>query len=395
MRTRVIGWRARTVVGVAVAALTAVAMTLPASASASVSAATGSATASSAPTPISVLHDGLSTAVSHGPFGAIGMTYADGAAQYTSVGWSIPLLAPADPQSQFRIGSNTKAFVSTVLLQLEAEGKLSLDDTVERWLPGAVDANGYEGSTITIRDLLDMTSNIPEYLSTSVLTVSLPYVLDVAPYRQWTPQQLVDVALTQPPTSTNPPGTTYFYSNTNYILAGMVIQAVTGRSASAEIQQRILQPLGLTRTFFPVSDPALGGNYLHGYSFVRDVSYSNVTVPGAAGAMVSTLSDLAAFNRALFTGALLPPAQMAELEALVPTGTPGAGFGLGVSHVTTACGPAWFYNGEVLGYFSSIVTSPDATRQVVAASNEANLIYPSQGITDQMNAVLAAYCTTP
>jgi D-alanyl-D-alanine carboxypeptidase len=380
----------RATLAVAIAAVTVLALAVPAAASPA-----NSGAPAPTPTPISVLHDGLATAVSHGPLGAIGMTYAGGSAQYTSVGWSIPLLAPADPQSQFRIGTNTKAFVSAVLLQLEAEGKLSLDDTVERWLPGAVDANGYDGSTITIRDLLDMTSNIPEYLSTSVLTVSLPYVLDLAPYRQWTPQQLVDVALTQPPTSTNPPGTTYFYSNTNYILAGMIIQAVTGHDASAEIQQRILEPLGLTRTFFPVSDPALGGNFLHGYSSVRDVSYSNVTVPGAAGAIVSTLSDLAAFNRALFTGALLPPAQMAELETLVPTGAPDAGFGLGVSHVETGCGPAWFYNGEVLGYFSSIVTSPDATRQVVAASNEANLVFPGQGITDQMNAVLAAYCTTP
>jgi D-alanyl-D-alanine carboxypeptidase len=243
-----------------------------------------------------------------------------------------------------------------------------------------------------------MTSNIPEYLSPSTLstlTVALPYVLDLTPWLAWTPRQLVNVALSQKPTSTKPAGTTYYYSNTNYILAGMIVQAVTGHNVASEVESRIIQPLGLTHTSFPVSDPTLHGNFLHGYAFVLDVSSSNVYATGAAGAMVSTLADLGKFNRALFSGALLAPTQMTELETLVPTGQADNGYGLGIVHLNgdvTGCGPAWFYNGEVLGYFSSVITSPDGTSQVVAAGNEANLLYTSQGITDQMNAVIAAYC---
>ena len=348
---------------------------------------------SASATPLSLLQAGLTQSVTDGQPGAIGLVRQSGVSQYAAAGLSTtsPSVA-ADPSSRFRIGSNTKAFVSTVILQLEAQGLLSINDTVDHWLPGSVNANGNNGALITIKQLLNMTSGIPDYLANP--SVSVPYALNIT-LRAYTPQDLVNIATSSAPT--NAPGAAYSYSNTNYVLAGMIIEKITGHGLDQEIQQRIITPLGLANTFFPITDPNLYGNYLHGHNislFNGDVSVSNVQVTWASGAIVSTLDDLATFHRALIQGNLLPPAQTAELKTTVPTGTAGVAFGLGVIWDTaTGCAGAWAYNGEVLGYFSSIFTSADGTSQVVTVTNGTNMTLSlTTGMQDMLNGEVAAYC---
>ncbi|WP_435179092.1 serine hydrolase domain-containing protein [Actinacidiphila sp. bgisy145] len=356
----------------------------------------GSANAD-APTAYDLLQAGAQQGVTDGYPGVIGLVRHGDSTQYVHAGVGDRSTgAPADPTAQFRIGSNTKAFTATVLLQLEGEHRLSLDDTVAKWLPGAVDANGYDGSTITLRELLNQTSGLPDYIDD--LGLQLADYTNADPSRLYPPQTLVDAALAlHKPTSA--PGQKWGYSNTNYVLAGMVIEAVTGNDPATEIQHRIIEPLGLTHTTFPTTDPTLHGTYLHGYEWfaglaLRDVTTSNVQISGAAGAIVSTLDDLATFDRALLTGTLLPPAQEAELKTTVPTDSTGtAGYGLGIYHQQLPCGQwAWDHDGDVLGYHSIWLASDDGSKQVVLAANEFHMMGPTNGQNDTGGAALNALC---
>ncbi|MER5615614.1 serine hydrolase domain-containing protein [Streptomyces sp. NPDC002215] len=360
--------------------------------------ATGSATAESSTTadrtPADILQAGAQQGIADGYPGVIGMVRKSDTTQYVHAGvGDLTNKVPADPKAKFRIGSNTKAFASTVLLQLEGEKKLSLDDTVAKWLPGAVAANGYDGSKITIRQLLNHTSGLPDYFK-SVL-INGPYFLNTNPREVFPPQNLVNVALAMRAPAAEP-GEKFEYSNTNYLLAGMVIKAVTGEDAAAQIQRRIIEPLGLRDTSFPTSDPALYGNYLHGYAirtiFINDATASNVQVFGSAGAMVSTMDDLATFSRALMTGKLLEPAQMTELKTTVPV-TADVGYGLGIERIKLSCGKsAWGHNGAVLGYFSEWLSSEDGTEQVLHTNNEYHLLAGTPGQTHTGKAMTDAFC---
>ncbi|MFF1908487.1 serine hydrolase domain-containing protein [Kitasatospora sp. NPDC058218] len=350
------------------------------------------------PTAAAVLQAGAQQGVADGYPGVIGLVRQGDTTQYVHAGvGDLSTRVPADPSAKFRIGSNTKAFTSTVLLQLEGEQRLSLDDTVDRWLPGAVAANGYDGTRITIRQLLNHTSGLPDYAKDTAF--SLSYALNTEPYKPWPPQTLVDLGLAQHK-PTGSPGRQWSYSNTNYVLAGMVIKAVTGNDTATEVRQRIIEPLGLRDTSFPTSDPTLSGSYLHGYEYpvisigIRDVSVSDVQTFGAAGAIVSTLDDLTAFSRALVTGRLLAPAQEAELKTTVPVTADGTvGYGLGIVHVQLPCGQwAWSHNGAVLGYFSDWYTSDDGSKQVARANNEFHLLAGTKGQQDTGRATVDAYC---
>ncbi|MBO2446116.1 beta-lactamase family protein [Actinomadura barringtoniae] len=322
--------------------------------------------------------------------GVIGMVRDGGATRYAAAGWGDQFRhVPADPRAQFRIGSNTKAFTATVILQLEARHRLSLDDKVAKYLPGVLARNGYDGRKITIRQLLNHTSGLQDYAGD--VRVSGPYVADVDPNQRWAPRTLVDIATDKKPVAA--PGKTWHYSNANYVLAGMIIQRVTGRAPAVEVRDRIIKPLGLRHTTYPTSDPKLYGNWLHGYTLPRDISFSNVQVFGAAGAIVSTQEDLANFSRALLTGRLLKPKQQRELETTVPVAKPanGVGYGLGVIKAKTKCGPVLTHNGAVLGYLSFWYSSPDGKRQVTVATNEYHLL-PTKATESLGNAAIDAYC---
>ncbi|MCX5109723.1 beta-lactamase family protein [Streptomyces sp. NBC_00378] len=276
------------------------------------------------------------------------------------------------PGDHFRGASITKTFVATVLLQLEAEQKLSLDDSVEHWLPGLVRGNGYDGSRITLRSLLNHTSGIADHTSDPA------FVHDAAGpgfpehrYDTHTPEELVAVALKYPPVPD--PQKAPLYSNTNYVIAGMVIEKATGRSYAQEATRRIIRPLKLRGTSFPGTEPQMPDPHPVAYSRfhqetpdaeIHDATTQNMTWLGASGDIISTAGDLNRFQRSLMEGELLPPAQMKEMLDEVPLGN-GTGYGLGVEFAELSCGVKVVgKSGRTNGSLSAMVGTMDGKHQL-------------------------------
>lgn len=296
--------------------------------------------------------------------------------------------APIRTGDRFRIGSNTKSFVATVVLQLVGEGRLRLTDNVERWLPALVP----DGAAITVRQLLNHTSGLYDYGQDPRLLA--PYEHDRGHY--WPPRALVALATSHPPQF--PPGTDFGYSNTNYILLGLIIEAATQHTAAAEIQQRLIRPLGLADTSFPQRDPHIAGRHTRGYltnlppdaaapDGTLDITVLSPSTAWTAGGIISTAADLARFHRALITGRLLRPHEQRELT----TTAPGADYAMGVFRIDTPCGPAWGHDGSFPGYLSVSVTSPDGARQAVIALNT-DRILSEQAYTELSSTLDTAYC---
>jgi D-alanyl-D-alanine carboxypeptidase len=284
---------------------------------------------------------------------------------------------PAD--GHFRIGSATKTFVAVVVLQLVGEGRLSLDDTVERRLPGVVSGNGNDGGAITVRQLLQHTSGIYNYTNDLPVLASAEGYLEHR-FDHHDAADLVAVAMAHPPVFA--PGTRWEYSNTNYTLAGMVVEAVTGQSWAAQVRSRILRPLGLRGTSFPQDRPVLPRPNARTYQQfapdgpVIDVSLFNPTGAGAAGGLVSTTDDLVRFWRELQRGELLAPAQLAEMRETVPAqvGIRGLEYGLGVFFVPNRCGGYWTHPGDVPGTSTMSAVTEDGDRAAV--------VYRTTGLAD-------------
>ncbi|MHA6764936.1 serine hydrolase domain-containing protein [Streptacidiphilus sp. PAMC 29251] len=275
--------------------------------------------------------------------------------------------APVRAADEFRIGSATKTFVATVVLQLAAEHRLSLDDTVAHWLPGVVSGNGNDGGRITVRDLLQHTSGLYNYAE-DFPEIASSAAFEADRYTTYTPGQLVAIAMRHRPDFA--PGTSWEYSDTNYILAGMIIQKASGHTWQREVLDRIIRPLGLRHTIAPGTDPSIPGAHLHGYSGFGsgpaiDVTSADMTYAGSSGAMISTTADLIRFHQALLGGRLLPAAELAEMETTVPAHAfdslwPGARYGLGLMWMPLSCGGGVYsHGGDVPGYTTLDGTTPD------------------------------------
>lgn len=266
------------------------------------------------------------------------------------------------PGLHYRIGSITKSFVATVVLQLVGEGRLSLDDGVERWLPGVLPY----GDQVTVRQLLNHTGGVPEY-------VVEPYFrLLTDPERKlrvWTPGELVALIAHLPPAF--PAGTAWSYSNTHYVLAGMIVEAVTGNALGDELRRRIFRPLRLRRSSLPVDRPTIPRPYASGYAFAlgqtegppAPFTVFHPSLAWAAGGLVSDLDDLQKFFRALLRGKLLPASLLAEMKTPFPTGQ-GYGYGLGIVVIDTPSGPVFGHSGAIPGFRDAVLTSEDGRRQL-------------------------------
>ncbi|WP_323747933.1 serine hydrolase domain-containing protein [Catenulispora rubra] len=284
--------------------------------------------------------------------------------------------APVPLDARFRIGSATKSFVATVVLQLVGEGRLELSDTVDRWLPGVVTGNGNDGSRITVRALLQHTSGIYDFAH------DLPEIATAAGYQSgrfdvYTPAQLVALAMKHQPTF--PPGTGTSYSNTNYVLLGMIVNRVTGQTWAHEVDARIIRPLGLRHTLVPGTLPFIPGPHAEGYSTFGgtdpvDVTVLNPSMIDAAGSIISTTADLSRFYAALTDGRLLAPAQLTNMETTIPAAQlsvfwPSARYGLGLAWFPLSCGGGYFgHPGGVPGYQTWDATAPETGRTVVVSS---------------------------
>ncbi|MFC0493573.1 serine hydrolase domain-containing protein [Streptomyces mutabilis] len=274
---------------------------------------------------------------------------------------------PRSERDRYRVGSITKTFVATVLLQLEAEGRLSLDDTVDEWLPGVVEGNGHDGGRITVRQLLNHTSGVYNYTADEEFVRA--YFLEDGffehRYDTVTPRELVAVAMTHEPDFA--PGAGWRYSNTNYVLAGMVIEEVTGRPYGDEVRRRVIEPLKLRATSVPGTRTTLPRPSSRAYSKLAgaatgptyDVTRLNPSIAGAAGEMISSSADLNRFYTALFRGRLLPAEQLAEMTTTVPA-EPGVEYGLGLIKRRLDCGvTVWGHAGGIHGSSSEAVTTRD------------------------------------
>ncbi|MEV0979188.1 serine hydrolase domain-containing protein [Streptomyces sp. NPDC049915] len=259
----------------------------------------------------------------------------------------------------FRAGSLTKTFVATVVLQLAAEHRLSLSDTVEQHLPGLVRRAGNDGRALTLRSLLTHTSGLYDFTRLTGGTVPV------------TPLQAVRLALTHPPADRG----RFSYSNTNYVLLGMVIQQVTGHPYATEAERRVFAPLGLSGTSFPGSRTTLPSP--HGRAYAADgsdVTALDPRVAGAAGELVTTLADLNRFYAALLDGELLPPRRLREM---LDTRAAHGVYGMGLYPVKLPCGTTvWGHNGRISGSYVRTAATVDGRRVLTFRVNTTAIADP-------------------
>lgn len=290
-----------------------------------------------------------------------------------------------DADDEFRMGSNTKTVMATLVLQLVARGRLQLTDPVQKWLSGQVP----NGQAITLRMLLNHTSGLFDYTNDPVM---LPSVVGRDP-RRWTSSELLAIGVQHPPLF--PPGTQWSYSNTNYVAIGALLERVTGQSLAQLVRDRITRPLGLRDTYF-ATDATWFGPHVRGYEpdaahmppevppEVRDlagpqhdghVDVSGISPRwgGAAGAIVSNARDWSRFYDALTSGKLLPAAQLAQMRDTVPIfpGQPDSpGYGLGIDTRAFPCGTIWGHDGGLPGYLSANFTDGAGRTASVLISTE-------------------------
>ncbi|MGK5682137.1 serine hydrolase domain-containing protein [Actinoplanes sp. URMC 104] len=322
------------------------------------------------------LHQAVTDLHRAGVVGVQGFARVDGRTTQARAGWGdLGRKTPVPRDSYFRMGSNTKTFTAVVALQLVGEGRLALDDTVESRLPGVVRGNGNDGRRITVRMLLQHTSGLHD--ATGELPVLKSYESYLAHrFDHYETADLVATAMRHEPDFA--PGTSWDYSNTNYLLAGMVIERVTGRPWAAEVRDRILRPLGLRHTFAPGDRASLPRPHAKGYHQwapggpLTDTTVFNATAAGPAGSLVTTPSDLARFWQGLQQGRLLRPAQLAQMRDTVVAESwqedrPGARYGLGIEFFPNRCGGYWSHGGGVLGTNTVNAVSADGGRVLVLA----------------------------
>lgn len=256
---------------------------------------------------------------------------------------------PVTSNHLFQIGSETKSFTAAALLMLEAEGRLSLDDPIVKWLPQIP----VDWQKITVRELLNQSSRLYSY-SDSDDFVSQLIASDFK--KNWNSEELIRFAFDKPRCGK------WCYSNTNFILAGMIIEAASKDSVEHVMETRLFKPLALTNTYyFPQIDTILS-RMVHGYSKKgtfpvepKDITELNLSWGRTSGAIFSNSHDTAIWLKKLLDGTLLPKKQLSELTTVVPEDD-GAHYGLGIEQDFESFGEeTWEHNGGTLGYSSWMV----------------------------------------
>jgi D-alanyl-D-alanine carboxypeptidase len=268
---------------------------------------------------------------------------------------------PMQTDFYHRIGSQTKTFTVTGVLQLADQGKLGLDDPIAKFIDGVP-----EGDTITLRQLARMQSGLVNYTDTN----GFQQAFFADPFGNFTPQELLDFAFAEP--MKFPPGEGFLYCNTNTVLLGLVVEKISGQSLPDYIRDHITVPLGMSHTSFPTTN-AFPKPHAEGYT-VQDADNSETTATDwnpswawAAGAMISTLDDMHIWAPALATGKLLTPQMQAQrLQTVTPPGTPpGDGYGVGIFNIGGWIG----HNGSLPGYQTVAVYLPEKQTTMVIFTN--------------------------
>ncbi|WP_433711167.1 serine hydrolase domain-containing protein [Nocardia sp. CA-084685] len=297
---------------------------------------------------------------------------------------------PMAVDDYFRVGSNTKTMTSTVILQLVQEGKLSLDDPIDKYWPGVPN-----GDRITIAQLNEMRSGLYSY----TFDPQFDAALDNEPQKVWTPEELLAIAFAHPVNFQ--PGEKFEYSNTNFILLGLVIEKLTKTTATESFQQRIFEPLGLKHTSLPApTDSSIPEPHPQGYAFGTNVStidtyalppaqqaeavagtlkpgnQTNINVSWAwtAGGAISTADDMATYVKALVGGGLLDAKmQKIRLDSIAPIDPANpdqAGYGLGIVRFGTHL---IGHDGQLPGFMTFMGHDPASDITIVVATNLATV----------------------
>lgn len=290
---------------------------------------------------------------------------------------------PMSAADHFRIGSNTKTFVVGVILQLVDEGKLSLDDPLSKFDLGVTVPNA---DKITVRDLCDMRSGIFEGYDTPEVAQA-----NVHPNSVWNPRQIIGWAAKHKPYFA--PGTAYHYTNTNYLLLGLIIEAVTKDSVGDQIRKRLIEPFGLTQTSYP-DTMAMPDPWAHGYALDKHRNWEDVsnTIPvslmGAAGEMISDMDDMRHWIMAVVDGKVSKPATHTALLHCIPIGEGNLAFGLGMG-----CSAGWVgYTGGLPGYNTADYYFPK-TGEFVVAWVPLQAAKPSPGVANAIFRAIASIVT--
>ncbi|WP_406280405.1 serine hydrolase domain-containing protein [Embleya sp. NBC_00896] len=266
---------------------------------------------------------------------------------------------PMTDKLNMRIGSETKTFTATAVLELVDDGLVGLDDPISKYIDGVPN-----GDHIALRDLLDMRSGLFSYSADDDFITA--FLND--PNRPFTPEELLAYAFKHP--NQFPPGAQFQYSNTNYILLGLVVEKMSGESLRSFIHRRVIRPSHLKHTLFP-QGAEFPEPYAHGYTNqtptgeIADTTHWNPSWGWAAGAMISDLQDLKRWAKDVATGTLLKPATQAERLNVLPTGLPGAGYGLGIFNINGWIG----HNGSLPGYESLTIYLPEEDATLVVLLN--------------------------
>ena len=275
------------------------------------------------------------------------------------------------PEDSFRIASITKAFTAAVVMELVEEGALSLDDTVDQWVPGLL----AEGDSITVRHLLGHTSGLADY------TKDDEFIEAFVAGEELPPERIVSFVSSEP--LAFEPGSTYEYSDTDNNVLGMIVEAVAGRSYEQELSSRVLDPIELRSTVLPNS-PEMPDPHADGYEYDPESEGAeepeNVTTAldpsaaGASGALISTPSDLSRFFGGLLGGELIGEGTLEQMkEALAGEGSPsGPGTkraGLGIFSYELPCGEVWGHTGQFPGYQAFGAATPDGSGALAMMAN--------------------------
>lgn len=303
-------------------------------------------------------------------------------------------LVPLKNDDLMQIGSVTKSFIASLVLLLEADSErgslgisFNIDQTLSNWLPQYP-----KWQHIKIRNLLNMTSGIPNYTDEK----SLFSAILNDPKKIWQDHELINLVYSQTPNLSFPQGTKYSYSNTNYILVGMILEKITGLSLETLIHERIIKKYSFCfhhTSYSPKTYPNTEiSSMAHGYSmdpkkhtefYEQDITSKNLSWAGAAGAIISTASDLANWPGILFSSDFLPEKQRGELMSLIcmdpncqsgsplPKDSRLLGYGLGVARLyDTGYGYTWTHTGGTLGYHSLFIYLPEKSLIISVIVNQ-------------------------
>lgn len=310
---------------------------------------------------VTAIRQALQSGVDAGAFpGAVVVVRRDGQTRSVAVGRAdVARRVPMTSADRFHIASVTKSMAAAVTLQLVAQGRLSLRDTVQKWEPGLL----VHGGEITVGDLVGQTSGLPSFMATQGFS-----------RMHGLPPASALVALVAKAPLMFRPGSRSYYSNTNYVVLGMILEKVTDESLPALFEQRLFAPLGLHSASLSEAR-AMAPPLAHGYDHGKDVTsdQSDLSWLGAAGAVVANAGDVSRFYDALFAQKIVPGPLLRAMRSQVPetnhTDVGFSGYGLGIATLPTGCGPVFGHSGSDAGFLTDAWATRNGDRSVVMAAN--------------------------